>query len=578
MSGAGSESAMFRPAARLAGAFAYRRHDDPRPIDLKLDANEAPPLSPAALAELSADAIDGVQEYPDARALEAALAALVGVTPARLVVTAGGDDALSRLAQVALEPGREALVTTPTFEMIGRYIRLAGATAVETPWLQGPFPTDAVVSRVNDRTSALFVVSPNNPTGGVATFDDLQQLAAAAPNALLVLDHAYAEFADADLTLSALTLPNTVVVRTLSKAWGLAGLRVGYAVGPEALIDTLRAVGQPYAVSRPSVAAALRRLRTGREAMQASVAQVASERGRLGATLAAVGAEPLASQGNFVAARVKDAGRAADLLAGLGIAVRAFRQPGPMHGFLRITCPGEEAAFGRLSRALHAALKPEAVLFDLDGVLADVSNSYRRAIVDTAATFGVTLTREQIASAKAQGDANNDWVLTRRLLAAHGVEAGLPEVTRRFEVIYQGTPAAPGLRVSERLLMDRAAIASLAARYPLAIVTGRPRGDAVVFLDQHGLMGFFKTLVCMEDAALKPDPAPVRLALARLGVNAAWMLGDTVDDLRAARGAGVVPIGVVAPGDDPAWASATLLGAGAGVVLNHTASILEILP
>lgn len=126
-------------------------------------------------------------------------------------------------------------------------------------------------------------------------------------------------------------------------------------------------------------------------------------------------------------------------------------------------------------------------------------------------------------------------------------------------------------------MMDRVALAALAARLPLAIVTGRPRADAEVFLSQHGLMDLFKTLVCMEDAALKPDPAPVRLALDRLGINAAWMLGDTVDDVRAARGAGVVPIGVVAPGDDPATASATLLGAGAGVILNQVTSILEIL-
>lgn len=572
------ENTTFHPAARLAGALAYRRYDDPRPIDLKLDANEAPPLSLAALAELNSGAIDNVQEYPDARAVEASLAALIGVSAEQLVVTAGGDDALSRLAQIALEPGREALVTTPTFEMIGRYIRLAGAAAVETPWLQGPFPVDAVIGLVSERTSAIFIVSPNNPTGGVASFDDLERVSAAAPGALLVLDHAYAEFADEDLTTQALTLPNTVVVRTLSKAWGLAGLRVGYAVGPETLIGMLRAVGQPYAVSRPSIAAALQRVRVGRGAMIASVAQVSRERGRLGTTLTALGAEPLASQGNFVAARVKDAGRSADLLAGLGIAVRAFRQPGPMKGFLRITCPGNEAAFDRLSRALRAVLKPEAIFFDLDGVLADVSNSYRRAIIETAATFGVTVTREQIAAAKALGDANNDWILTRRLLAANGVEVGLAEVTQRFESLYQGTMVTPGFRASERLMMDRVALAALAARLPLAIVTGRPRADAEVFLSQHGLMDLFKTLVCMEDAALKPDPAPVRLALDRLGINAAWMLGDTVDDVRAARGAGVVPIGVVAPGDDPATASATLLGAGAGVILNQVTSILEILP
>lgn len=575
----------FEPAARVTGAVAYRRQDDPRPIDLKLDANEGPPLPSPTIADLAAPALRDVHEYPDQRALEQALAAYVGVDAERLVVTAGGDDALARLAQVALEPGREALVTRPTFDMIGRYIRLAGGVAVESDWMDGPFPTDAMIARVTPRTAAIFVVSPNNPTGGVARADDLRRLSAAAPGALLVLDHAYAEFADEDLTHAALALPNAVVVRTLSKAWGVAGLRVGYAVGSAALVEALRAVGQPYAVSRPAAAAGLVRLMTGAAAMRAGVDQVRSERSRLTALLQELGARTLSTQANFVAATWPAGSQlAGELLGGLGIAVRVFKNPGPMQDYLRITCPANSAAFERLSHALRTVRQPDALLFDMDGVLADVSRSYRRAILDTAAGFGVTLSAQDVAAAKAEGDANNDWVLTHRLITRRGVAATLAEVTTRFEALYQGEPGRPGLRQTETLLVTRERLAALATRVKLGVVTGRPRRDAQTFLEAHGLADLFPVVVCMEDAPLKPDPAPVRLAMQRLGVRAAWMIGDTVDDVRSARAAGVLPMAVLAPGQESrspqaaAAAKDVLLRAGAAMVADRVDQILEIAP
>ena len=220
---------------------------------------------------------------------------------------------------------------------------------------------------------------------------------------------------------------------------------------------------------------------------------------------------------------------------------------------------------------------PAVLLFDLDGVLADVSRSYRRAILETAAELGVAVDAEQVRAAKAAGNANNDWELTWRLVTAAGVSISLPEVTARFEALYQGSAEAPGLRQTESLLVAPVWLEQLATRLPLGVVTGRPRRDAERFLEQHGVAAAFRTLVCMEDAPAKPDPAPVRLALQRLAVQSAWMLGDTVDDIAAARAAGVVPIGVVAPGSDPAAAVATLRGAGAARVLARTLDLDQLL-
>ena len=227
---------------------------------------------------------------------------------------------------------------------------------------------------------------------------------------------------------------------------------------------------------------------------------------------------------------------------------------------------------------METCLAPEALLFDLDGVIADVEDSYRRCVLETAGSFGVEVDRDELATMVLAGDANNDWVLTQRILASRGVDVSLDEVTEAYQRVYLGTSASPGLRESESLLVPRDVLSRLADRLPLAIVTGRPREEAAWFLDKEGLTGLFPVVVCMEDGPLKPDPAPVRSAAQRMSVKRAWMVGDTPDDIRAAAGAGTVPIGIVAPGPDPDASAAALIEAGAATVLDAIEDLLELLP
>ncbi|MEZ4239515.1 MAG: aminotransferase class I/II-fold pyridoxal phosphate-dependent enzyme [Myxococcota bacterium] len=495
----------------------YRVPRPAGPIDLWLDANEGAPQPPE------------LRRYPDAGPLERQLAARLGLDPAQVLVTAGADDALDRCFRALLDPGDAAVLPVPGFEMARRYAALAGVRAVEVGWPEGPFPVDAAIGA---GARAVLVTSPNNPTGAVATARDLDRLADA--GLLRIVDLAYAEFADEDLTAAALARPGAVVLRTLSKAWGLAGLRVGYALGAAEDVARLRAAGAPYPVAAPSLRLAAEVLAAGDAPVRAFTARIRRERDVLAATAAAAGLDPVPSQANFVWVRSPRAAWLRDALGGLGIAVRGF------DGAVRIACPGDDDALARLCAAISAAAAPEALLLDLDGVLADVRGSYRAAIRQTAASFGVPVDDAAIAAAKDRGDANDDWALTWRLLRDRGVDAALDEVTRRFEAAYQG-----GLWRRERPLLG--GFSALRARFGrIGVVTGRPRADAVRFLEGAGLRP--DVLVCREDAPLKPDPAPVRLALARLGVQRAWMVGDTVDDVRAARAAGVVPLGVLAPG------------------------------
>jgi histidinol-phosphate aminotransferase len=326
---------------------------------LALDANLGP-LPPAALARTVADLDpDALRRYPDRAPLEAALAARFGLSPARVVVTAGGDDAIDRTCRVRLGPGRELLRPEPSFEMLDRFASLAGGTTRTVPWPDGQFPLDAFLAAIGASTGVIAVVSPNNPTGAVATATDLRHLAVAAPTALVLLDHAYVEYAATDLTPAGLELPNVVVVRTLSKAWGLAGCRVGYALGSERVVAALRRAGAPYPVAAPSLALALARLSGGEAEVCAHVERVRQEREALVRRLTGLGLEPLPSEANFVLAECGPRfDRVLATLTAHGVMVRSFPGRPGLATALRISLPGAAAPFERLLDALGAAAGP----------------------------------------------------------------------------------------------------------------------------------------------------------------------------------------------------------------------------
>lgn len=559
-----------RPISRLAGESAYSPVRSACPTDLRLDGNEGRTPPEAYLNRLVAAGTESLRRYPDSSQLESRLAEILGRDPASVLVTAGADEALDRICRAYLDDTRTLIVASPTFEMIPRYARLAGAEVRETAWPAGAFPVEAVLDLVDERTGAIAVVSPNNPTGSVATAGDLSRLAAAAPHAILLVDLAYGEFADQDLMPTVLGLPNALGVRSLSKAWGLAGLRVGYVVGSSELVTPLRAVGGPYAVSGPSLITALTAL-DDQGPVDSFVEVIRRERTVLKDDLAHLGAEPVPSQGNFVYARFANPAWVRDGLAGLGIAVRLFgKDPGP--GPLRISCPGDQESFARLRGGLRTVLSPEVLLLDMDGVLADVSGSYRRAILETTRFFGEEFTPQDVAAAKRQPGSNNDWVLTQGLLAERGIMVGLEEVASRFQDIYLE------LAERERLIPGTELLTRLADRLPLGIVTGRPRADAEAFLGRTGIGSLFSVVVCLEDGPGKPDPATVELAMKKLGTRHAWMVGDTVNDIVAARAAAVLPLGVVPPGESTLDYPSYLIASGAGRVLTALSELEEVLP
>lgn len=486
------------------------------PIDLHLDANEACASAVDMAGVWARLGPDGARRYPNAASLERAIAEKHGVSARRVLVTAGGDEAIDRACRVFLGAGLEIALPVPTFEMIERYARRAGASVVATAWGSGRFPTDAVLDSVGERTRMIAVVSPNNPTGAVAAADDLERLSRGAPGCVLLVDLAYTEFADEDLTGAALALPNAVLIRTFSKAFGLAGMRVGYAVGSEERILSMRAVAGPYPVSGLSLAAAEDALARERTWIPRVVGRARAERAGLSALLRELGASPAESQGNFVLAEFKDAGWVWRALAGVGIAVRGYAGHSLLDRCLRITCPGDEAAFARLARALRSAMRPEAILFDLDHV--------------------------------------NQWAAGRER---------------------DGLAGRSGPTAMEDAADGRAVLGRLGRRLKLGLMTRRPRRDAERELDRHGLRDLVGALVSSEDAPAAGAPAVV---MSRLGCEAAWMVARSPGEVAAARAAGAIPIGVTEGGEGRTGVSGDLERAGAARVLRGLSEIEGMIP
>lgn len=571
----------FRPSEAVRSIEAYEIPRPETPVDNHLDGNEGPLPPERFVEELEPPTRSAIRNYPDREALVRALAERRGVPEESILVTAGADEAILRTCRIALEPGREMVMPQPTFSMLPRFGSLVGAEMRSVDWRQGAFPVDGFREAIGPSTGLAVAVSPNNPNGLVATVDDLRSVAESLSGALLLIDHAYVEFCDHDATELALERDDVVVTRTLSKAWGMAGLRIGYAIADPQIIEWMERAGNPYPVSSPSIAIASRRLEGASEDVDAYIDRVERQRTELEEQLEGYGVEVTDSGANFVFGQFPDATWAQEALAGMGFAVRAFPDDPGLERALRITCPGDPELHDRLRRALATIWEPEAFFLDLDGVLADVSGSYRQAIIQTAEAFGLSLTDDDVSQAKSEGEANNDWILTQRLLDEEGIEAEYEEIKAAYEARYQGEGEHRGLWREESLIFSIDRLRELGERMPIGIVTGRPRRDADRFFEHTGLGEVVEATVCMEDAEQKPSPEPVELLAEQMEVRRAWMVGDTPDDARAARAADavdVLPFGMIAPGEDEETMRPALIEAGCARILEDLDELERLLP
>lgn len=319
----------------MAGLPSYRAGQRPaaRPglVSYKLSSNETPFPPPAeVLATLGQVSL---HHYPDpaSRELTGALGKYLGVPDDRVAVGCGSVALCQNAVQIAADAGDEVLYAWRSFEAYPIVTRISGAMPVEVPLAPGArHDVQRLADSVTDRTRVLFVCSPNNPTGPAVTLAEMEWLLDAVPEDLLVvLDEAYYEFVTQPDAVRGEELfagnPNLLVLRTFSKAFGLAGLRVGYGIGHPEVITALRKVAIPFGVSAAAQAAAVAALAgVGLSAMRTSVAAIVAERTRVRGGLRAAGWAVPDTQTNFVWVPTLDAAGLAADLDRAGLTVRPF--------------------------------------------------------------------------------------------------------------------------------------------------------------------------------------------------------------------------------------------------------------
>ena len=329
---------------------------------LRLDFNEntfAP--SPAVMERIRAITAEGLTKYPERQPAERIVAAKLGLEADQIILTNGVDEAIHLMCVAFLDSGDEALIATPSFFMYDVSIEMMAPGGLRKVQADATlsFPYERMLAAVTPRTKLIIVASPNNPTGAVVSREHLLALAAAAPDAVMMVDEAYFHFFGETTLQDVGKIPNLVVARTFSKAYGLANLRVGMLAADARLIGYLRKVSSPYnvnGIALDCLPAAL----ADDAYLDWYVEQIQSGRERMMAGLDALGVAYFPSEANFVLMNIGAQHR--ELVAAMrarGVLLRDRSTDPGCDGFVRITIGVED----HVTRGL-AALKE--VLVEID--------------------------------------------------------------------------------------------------------------------------------------------------------------------------------------------------------------------
>ena len=334
---------MLEPRAAVKTLHAYRPPLAGRQ-GLRLDFNESTiGGSPRVLARLHSLDAEALARYPEREPVEAEVTDFLGLQPQQVLLTNGVDEAIHLLCSTYLEPGDEALIAAPTFAMYSIFAQAAGADVVQVLSNQNfSFPFDSLLSRIGPRTRIVAVANPNNPTGAAVASNDLLEIVRVAPHAAVLVDEAYFEFHGETILNQDNWPENLFVARTFSKAYGLAGLRIGILAGNAAQVAMVRRLASPYNVNAVALAVLPEALRD-QEYVRNYVIEVQEGRAVLEQELRTLGLHHWPSRANFVLVRIGPA--YAEFIRELrarGILVRDRNSDPGCEGCVRLTIGSRE--------------------------------------------------------------------------------------------------------------------------------------------------------------------------------------------------------------------------------------------
>ncbi len=550
-----TSAAQILPRSSVLAVGAYDAPPEGRIGSIRLDFNE----STRAIDGVAPEGLpnEAVCSYPEYSGLIQRLARRFGLDESYIVLTNGSDEGISLVANTFIESGEDrAIVSNPCFFMIRQCLALAGAKVVDVPVRDDlRFDIDAITSRLAESPKIAMFASPDNPTGSIIEPSVIEKWCRSYKETLFVIDEAYGEYNGTSVISLVSKLSNLIVLKTFSKAWGLAGLRLGLLIGSPLLTQFINRVKLPYSVNAAAVSTALNVLDREEEVL-ANVASQLEQRRRAAEFLADSGYQVKETNANWclfgagmLSADLTSFARSRNVLVRNRSNSRFNKfasdakdhRFAPMWGWVRVSAGGKEemSVFESVIREFR---NDYALIFDLDGTLVDTTASFDEAVAYLVERFsGRGLEPEELANLRLEGGFNDDWVASRELLSRRGCSVPLPEVAKEGERYYLSIAAE-----RETLLIDLPTLEGLKKRHPMFIVTGRSRREYAPVWGQR-LDPLFEQVYCVDDVpGLLPKPAPDYLlqVLRDYGIKNGAYIGNSVDDMQASRAAGLTTIGI----------------------------------
>lgn len=570
---------MVKPRKAVIGMQAYNPPTSNRENSLRLDFNEnTEGCSAKAINALKSTKPTYLATYPEYKKLRVALASYCEVDVNEIIPTNGTDEAIKTIIETYIEKGKdEIIIPIPTFPMYKFYSQLNEAIIREISYNQDlSFPSDKIIEAINRNTKIIVLVNPNNPTGTSIKQSDIIRIVrkAKSNDALVLIDEAYYQFYGKTSIPLIKKYDNLFVTQTFSKAFGLAGLRLGYIVSNKENIKVIQKVLSSYSVNNLAVVCASAALKD-LAYTKAYTKEVNKSKSVLYKELEKLGIEYYKSDANFVLLRIgSKSANFCQKLREKGILVRDKSNDILLNGCVRITL-GTLKQTKVLIKALNQAIKEinPILIFDIDGVLADVSKSYRVTIKKTGEYFTKKeISFEEIQDYKNKGSYNNDWDLTEAVIKDKGINVNKELIVEKFQSYYNE------LKNKEKWILDKKLLKKLLESYNLAILTGRPKKEAFYILKKNKVISYFKTIIAMEDISRqKPNQEGLLKILDKYSKSEAYYFGDSIDDMKASVLAKINPIGVLPPQDKSSLLLNLLIRNGAKFVITDINNIMEAL-
>jgi len=570
---------MIKPRKAVIEMEEYTPPTSGRESYLRLDFNENTiGCSPKVIKALKSLKPGDLAAYPEYKKLREELADNCNVNAAEVLPTNGADEAIKAIIEAYIEKGKDRIIIpAPTFAMFKFYAQLNEAVIKEAPYNDNlSFPAERVLDEINRKTKIVVLVNPNNPTGASIKKKDIIKIIEKAQknSAVVLIDESYSQFTGKTSIPLIKKYDNLFITQTFSKAFGLAGIRLGYVISNEENINFIRKLLSPYSVNSVAVICAFAALKD-LYCVRKYVTEIKKSKLLLYKELIKLGIKYYKSDANFILLKIgQEADTFCQKLKEFRILIRNRSNDALLEGCVRVTI-GAKNQTKRLILALRQVIKEinPLLIFDIDGVLADVSKSYRAAIKKTSEYFTKeNVSFEEIQKYKNERRFNNDWDLTEAIIKGKGRNIEKQEIVGKFQSYYSK------LINNERWILDKRILKLLSKRYNLAILTGRPKKEADNVLTKNKVKKYFAAIVAMEDTTKqKPAPDGILKILKQFTDQDAYYFGDTIDDMEAAISAKAKPIGVLPPQDKSALLRNLLIKYGAKSVIPNINQIMEVL-